>query len=364
LRILDLSGCDYLTHIAPIAGCVQLTCVTLSGCEALESLGGIEWCPSLSRLCVSGCRALQSLHPLKSLQNLAFLDAQGCYQLRDVSALDTCPNLAEVTLQHCINLELARFTGGRLRTLNVIHCPALYLDVAGCATLTNLHANQSSWLTDLSNFPNNLQVAFFSWCFSLSDVCAASGWYNLQVLDLEDCTQLQRFELGAGVNPLPFLRELILSGCTALEEAPFLNSLKALTELHMANCVKLHAVDLAHCENLLTLDITAREFVDFPILPIVNRITQLDWSFSDTESLLPLVKCTQLESLFLEGCLVTDFAPLAHIALKNLDVSRNWKLTSLTSLKAFNNLQQVTAELCPSLDVRTCSFLNERLRRN
>jgi Leucine-rich repeat (LRR) protein len=364
LRTLDLSGCGCLTHIAPISACAQLICLTLSACEALESLEGLEWCSALTRLCVSGCRALTNLHPLKGLQALQTLNAEGCYQLQDVSALESLTSLTSVTLHHCINLPHARFASQRLHTLNIVHCPMLQLDVSECANLQQLHANQSSWLTDLNDFPTNLTAALFSWCFSLTNVAAVNTWHNLQMLDLEDCTQLVRFDVGFDADSLPFLRELVLSGCSALQHAPFLSNLKALRELHMNGCVKLHAVDLSGCENLLVLDITARSFVDFPVLPTVNRITQIDWSFSDAVSLLPVMACTQLDTLLLEGCLVTDFTPLHSCPLKNLDVSRNWQLTSLSSLEACKKLSKVTAALCPSLDLHTCAFLGDRLRRS
>lgn len=346
LRILDLSGCSFVTHIAPISACPHLVCATFSACEALESLEGIEWCSALSKLFIPGCRALTTLHPLEGLQSLAFLDAQGCFQLRDVSALESCPKLTEVSLQHCINLPCARFSNGQLHTLNAIHCPMLQLDVSGCAALRKLHANQSSWLTGLCDFPAHLNMAFFSWCFSLTNVDAVNGWQNLQILDLEDCTQLKRFN----VSSLPLLRELILSGCTALEEAPFLGSFKRLRELHMANCTALQNVDLAGCENLLVLDITARKAADFPVLPTANRIAQMDWSFSGALSLAPLAACAQLETLLLESSMVCDFTPLAKCTeLRTLDVSRNWIVESLGPLQACTKLERLVADLCPNL---------------
>ena len=82
LRSLDLSYCEKLSDLGPLASLTQLTSLNLWSCDELSDLGPLASLTQLTSLNLSRCEKLNDLGPLASLTQLTSLNLSSCDELR------------------------------------------------------------------------------------------------------------------------------------------------------------------------------------------------------------------------------------------------------------------------------------------
>jgi internalin A len=221
VQSLDLSLCEQLNDLSPLAGLTSLYTLDLSGCEQLNDLSPLAGLTSLQSLNLSWCNQLRDLSPLAALTSLQTLGLSGCEQLKDLSPLADLTSLQELDLYGCGQLTgdfapLASFTS--LESLNLDSCHQLSGDLsplAGLASLQSLNLTGCERLSgDLSPLEGltALQSLYLYGCEQLTgDLSHLASLTSLKSLDLSECTGIRKF---ARLEPLlPQLQKLHLYRC-------------------------------------------------------------------------------------------------------------------------------------------------------
>jgi len=93
LTSLDLSSCQQVRDLSPLASLTSLTSLNLRECEQISDLSPLASLTSLTSLDLSSCQQVRDLSPLASLTSLTSLDLSRCWQVRDLSPLAKLSNL-------------------------------------------------------------------------------------------------------------------------------------------------------------------------------------------------------------------------------------------------------------------------------
>jgi Leucine-rich repeat (LRR) protein len=87
LQSLDLSNCDQLSDLSPLAGLASLHILYLIGCTQVSDISPLAGLPNLRKLSFFCCQQLSDLSPLAGLTSLQNLNLYSCPKLRHLSVL-------------------------------------------------------------------------------------------------------------------------------------------------------------------------------------------------------------------------------------------------------------------------------------
>ena len=331
LQSLDLTRCDRLQNLQPLAKLATLRNLHLNGCWQLQDLQPLAGLTALQNLSLSWCRQLQDLQPLAGLTELQSLALNGCMQIQDLQPLSGLTGLQRLQLsQHGQLRDLQPLAG--LTALQSLH-------LSGCGQLQNLQPLVG--LTTLQNL--NL-----SWCPRLQDLQPLTSLTALQSLDLSGCRQLQDLQPLAGLTAL---QSLDVSECGQLQDLGPLSGLMALQRLNLSGCEQFQTLrPLAGLTALQSLDLSGcQQFPDLQPLGSLTALRRLSLKgYEQFQDLQPLAGLTVLQHLDLSECeQLKNLQPLAGLtALQSLDLSGCQQLQNLQPLADLTALQ--------SLELRGC----------
>ena len=125
LTNLNLSSCESLTDLSPIANLTQLTSLDLYSCESLTDLSQTANLTQLTSLNLSSCESLTDLSPIANLTQLTSLDLSSCKFLTDLSPIANLTQLTSLDLSSCESLTDLSPTANltQLTSLNLSSCP-------------------------------------------------------------------------------------------------------------------------------------------------------------------------------------------------------------------------------------------------
>jgi internalin A len=195
LQTLELYGCR-LTDLSPLAGLTSLQTLGLSRNEQLTDFSPLAGLASLQTLELFFC-GLTDLSPLAGLTSLHTLNLSGSKQLTDLSPLAGLTSLHTLNLSECEQLtDLSPLAG--LTSLQTIEIREGQLsDLSPLAGLTSLQTIeiQGGPLSDLSPLADltSLQTLNLSLSGQLSDLSPLATLTSLQTLDLSACTGVGKF---------------------------------------------------------------------------------------------------------------------------------------------------------------------------
>ena len=213
LQSLNLSDCNRIRDLEPVAGLTSLQSLNLFDCTQISDLGAVAGLTSLISLNLTLCKQIRDLEAVTGLTSLQSLDLSWCQQISDLEALAGLVSLQSLDLSGCMQIRnLAPLT--KLTSLQS-------LDLSGCEQISDLEA-----LAGLTS----LQSLNLSYCQQIS-LEPLAGLVSLQSLNLSWCTQISDFEPLAGLTSL---RSLNLSGCRSTAGfGPLETLLPGLRELHL-----------------------------------------------------------------------------------------------------------------------------------
>ena len=358
LTSLNVSGLPNLKKLY-CSGC-RLTSINVSGCTGLEVL----CCDvnQLTNLKLSGCTGLEVLRC--DVNKLTSLNVSGLANLKELYCDSN--QLTSINVSGCAGLEklccrfnqLTSLKLSGLANLKELYCsenPFTSLNVSGLPNLKELHcwcdlleSVNCSGCTSLTTYDfdrQKLNSLNLSNCTALPTELSFNDW-ALKELILSGCTALTKLKCECGQ-----LKTLKLSGCTALYSLSCegnqltsldVSGLTALTELACYNN-QLNNLNVYGCAGLVSL-----ECYD-------NRLTSLDVSgFTALEKLY--CHNNLLTSLNCSGCTALTKIDLDPF-LENLNMSR---CTALTNLDC-NSCRLKTLDLSDCTALTSCDCSNNQL---
>ena len=102
---MNLSGCESLSDLSPLAVLTNLSTLNLSDCESLSDLIPLADLTNLSTLNLFYCASLSDLSPLAGLRNLSTLRLDSCTSLIFVKHLAKLKNLIDLDLSNSSNIR-------------------------------------------------------------------------------------------------------------------------------------------------------------------------------------------------------------------------------------------------------------------
>jgi predicted nucleotidyltransferase len=105
LQSLDLSWCEQLSDLSPLASLTSLQTLDLSWCKQLNDLSPLAGLTSLQSLDLHSCKQLSDLTPLAGLTSIRRLRLSECLGVRRFAPLESLlPSLETLNL-HCCKLD-------------------------------------------------------------------------------------------------------------------------------------------------------------------------------------------------------------------------------------------------------------------
>lgn len=181
-----------LRGLSTMAGVPQFTELSLDGC-AVTDLTSLRELTQLKRLELTSCELLTELKPLAKLKGLEELDLSFCGSLEDLAALSELTSLAVLHLVRCTEVTdlgpLTRLTN--LRSLSLARCDGItdLTPLRSLVSLTLLEINYCTHPTDLAQLVgvNGLEVLSIRENTGVSDLAPLVCLPNLKKLFLEGC---------------------------------------------------------------------------------------------------------------------------------------------------------------------------------
>ncbi len=147
LTALNLSSCELLADLRPLASCAHLAALVVDGCARLRTLAGLGRPPlnlALRSLSARECGALAGIAALARCRALEACDVRGCGALRErvFRPLLCCPRLRSVRVTH------SGYSLGTASELTLLHSRVCDLEIERApakrthpsSTTTLLHA--------------------------------------------------------------------------------------------------------------------------------------------------------------------------------------------------------------------------------
>ncbi|CBH14182.1 leucine-rich repeat protein (LRRP), putative [Trypanosoma brucei gambiense DAL972] len=194
---LNLSWCDQLTDVSPLAELKTLKYLNLQSCEAVVAgIGDLGKLPGLYELDLS-CTPITdcALRDLCSSRSLVRLDISSCDNLTDLSALVSLKTLGELNLDACT--EVKQGIG------NISQLPELRRLDGTCLPITD------DSLRDLSA-SRSLVVLCLDTCMDITDVSCLAAVKTLEEISLNSCLSVEKGV--EALTTLPRLRSVNLRG--------------------------------------------------------------------------------------------------------------------------------------------------------
>ncbi|XP_040366849.1 TMV resistance protein N isoform X2 [Rosa chinensis] len=275
LRLIDLSGSQYLMSTPDFTEVPDLETLVLQNCTSLvevhPSLGFLKKLVSLN---MTYCESIESIPPFTALESLQILRLSFCSGLKKFPEIEgNMKSLLELHLDGTSIEELPpsieRLTGLTMLNLadckNLLHLP----NTIGC--LTSLKSLDLTGCSKIDEIPENLNgikclEMLYIGGTSIRELSFIVGMKNLQSLSCRGCESLVS-ESCKGLASLSSLIELDLSYCNLMDGA-ILNDFSSLISLELldlsGNCFvrlpesisqlsKLETLRLNNCKQLQLL---------------------------------------------------------------------------------------------------------------
>jgi len=255
LIYLDLGNCQGLEILPNSIGELQmLVSLCLKGCDGLqelpESMGNLQ---NLKNLNLQYCKGLKKLpNSISKLKKLENLNLGFCSFKELPKSLEGLQMLVVLDLESCAQLKQLP-TIWKLKSLNILGCDFLRVDVTNFPNLTNLKMDDS-YLGPRRGMSHVKSLVIHK--------CDIYGLNQLQSMEeLEDLTldtgNIQEFSLNIlGVfSIIPILKNLKTLKLNFLPNLEYLwlNNCPKLINLTLNDCSNLEVVVLTNCPNLVCL---------------------------------------------------------------------------------------------------------------
>ncbi|KAL6177019.1 hypothetical protein ACLB2K_053651 [Fragaria x ananassa] len=298
-------------------GWSMLRLIDLSGSEYLMSTPDFTEVPDLETLVLQDCTSLVEIHPsLGFLKKLVSLNMSNCKSIESIPLLTTLESLQIMRLSLCSGLKKFPEIQGNMKSLMELHLDGTSIEELppSIECLTGLT------VLNLTDCKNLLHLPSTIGCLT-----------SLKILCLTGCSKID--EIPDNLNGMKCLEKLAIGG-TSIRELSFISGMKNLQCLSCqgCNCLVSEACKrLASLSSLIALDLSYCNLMDGAFL-------------NDYSSLI------SLRYLDLSGnCFVQLPGSISHLSmLETLHLS-NCKQLQLLPKKLPPSLEHVWAEDCTSL---------------
>ncbi|KAL1211064.1 Disease resistance protein RPS6 [Cardamine amara subsp. amara] len=217
----------------------------------------------------------EGVHPLTALKRV---DLSGSKNLREIPDLSMAINLKKLLLKRCSSLVKMTSSIGRLHKL-------LVLDMSWCTKLEALPSR-----INLKSL-NKLNLDGFLRLRSFPDISSNLSWLNLSRTTVEEFPSVLRLEnldtlhmkeiksqkLWEGVQLLPCLKTIDLSGSEKLKNIPNLSRATNLDWLNLKGCSSLVELPSSSIQNLNKLTyLSMEDCIKLETLPTGMNLESLD----------------------------------------------------------------------------------------
>jgi len=271
LESLDVSGKPLLSAL--YCGSNLLISLDVSNLTSLTTLG----CNgnSLTSLDVSGLSLLDNLSCSDNL--LTSLEASGCTSLGDTifdgANFSSNPTLVSLNFSGCTSLtsfaintyDLDLLTSVDLSGCTSLDSSSASLNLSSCPSLTSVNLSGCTSLVSLGRlnfrYTSPIQTLNLSNCTSLETfiISDASRTYSFVSLDFSGCSALLNINLNDESDLFPSLETINVTGCSALTDLSFLNSI--VSSIDISDCVLLTSI--AGSTSLTGLNASGLTALDF-----------------------------------------------------------------------------------------------------
>ena len=369
LRLLDLSDCKGLERVKGLFLCPKLNTLRLRGCIALDKVD-LHRCDALHTVNLSRCglsdvynmervpmRTLDlrectkltensRVHMLRLSKTLHTIDLSGCTGVKNVSDMAQWawqdklrtlklpyedPAASDDIQNSCVRIEIHQCDDGSLgelrKLVSELQCQRLEAKTTFDIVLVGSDGRHAAWgdaaIDTLAPVYSRIRYVTVDTCGVTTVSRMLRECLLLQELRLRSCTGLTAVEF---LQTCPVLRLLDLSDCRGLERVKDLFLCPKLGTLILTGCIALDCVDLARCDELVTIDLrkchkleTVIDVIDCKALSRVDlrECTNL----TNSSRVHELAQCDNLHWIDLRGC--SD-------ALTNLADLKKWVLEGPT----------------------------------
>ncbi len=268
LTCLDLSECNNVFDLEPLAGLITLTSLNLRCCEQVSDLHALSGLVAIESLDLFCCEQVADLQPLSGLTSLRSLNLHCCQQVQDLQALKNLTSLASLDLTACEQVtDLS--------------------PLANLASLASLDLTQCKQVKDLQPLAGLTELTTLSlaWCTQFPDLRPLAHLKHLTDLSLTGCQQV------ADLSPLTSLTSLsalYLAHCDQITDVQPLSELKSLEVINLSGCHRVTDLQplwaLLDLRELVFENAGAQSF-EF-VKPLLDRLYQLrifNTQFSDLD---------------------------------------------------------------------------------
>ena len=180
LVALDISECEKITDLAPLAGLKRLKVLDISLCPRIEDLSPLVGLKDLIYLRAEGSPGIWDLRPLSRLGQLKTLDLSGCEGVFEVGPLMKLKGLKGLHLRNC-----------RLSTRDARH----FASLAHLRALSLPLDTQDDDLREVCTLHPDLELLGLRGCGSVTSLAPLHGLKKLSILQFDDNTGVSKDEI-------------------------------------------------------------------------------------------------------------------------------------------------------------------------
>ena len=188
---LDISECNKVTHLRPLAHLSQLKVLAISQCENVEDLGPLAGLTALVNLRARGCTGILELEPLSNLGNLKVLDLGGCEFIFDAAPLARLSRLGFLSLRDCTIPRKGLEALGGLSGLKGLCLPP---DIT------------EEQLASICQAYRDLEFLSLRGCWRVTSLAPLFEIHGLRVVQLDERTKLSEAQITAFKEKIPGCR--------------------------------------------------------------------------------------------------------------------------------------------------------------
>ena len=177
---LDISECNKVTHLRPLAHLSQLKVLAISQCENVEDLEPLAGLTALVNLRARGCTGILELEPLSNLGNLKVLDLGGCEFIFDAAPLARLSRLGFLSLRDCTIPRKGLEALGGLSGLKGLCLPPDIMD---------------EQLEDICQAHPNLEFLSLRGCWRIANLKSLCRLPRLKIIQIDNRTWLSDTEI-------------------------------------------------------------------------------------------------------------------------------------------------------------------------
>lgn len=279
---------------------------------------------------------------LPALKSLRELDCRFPTGLGDLGFVRELPNLRTLALSDPARADLTALAGSQLETLRIVRlgtAPVNLAELVGATRLRrlNVHVPSVHW-GRLAELPvlNRLQLAAPPGVDELADLAPMSRLTRLIVEDLSDRFDLTDLEFLAKPDTLGLINWADLVDLHGVERWA-----DSLVNLWLRDCPFVHIDQLAHLQNLTTVDLSGTQVTDLTVLASLRRLRRVRLMRMPELSLAPLRDLPELTSLYLQDSGDVDLSPLAGKESLTIYVTRRQTTTGAEWLGEGSKLERI-----------------------